>query len=68
MNQLRLLKRMKEKKLTMRVLAQNAGVHPATLYRWLKADGKTMTLAGAQRIKTALDMTNYEATEIFFGR
>lgn len=63
---LKLRGKMVEKNMKVESLAEKIGVDRATLYRKLRTWEK-FTIGEAQKIKTALDLTNEEASEIFFG-
>ena len=55
-----------ENGLKMETLADKIGVDKSTLYRKLK-EGEKFTIGDARKIKEALNLTNEEASEIFFG-
>ena len=55
-----------EKGLTVEKLAKHIGVTRSSLYRKLN-NSQRITIGEVKCIKEALDMTNEEATDIFFG-
>ena len=55
-----------EKGINVETLAGKLGINRSTLYRKLDASEK-FTIGEANKIKAELDLTNEEATEIFFG-
>lgn len=67
MNTRKLKGKMVEKGMSTEILAAELGVTRSTVYRKLSA-GKKITIGEAQKIKDALDLTNEEASEIFFGK
>jgi plasmid maintenance system antidote protein VapI len=66
MKVLKLRGKMVEKGMNVEALAVEIGVDRATLYRKLRSYEK-ITIGEALKIKSALDLTNEEASEIFFG-
>ena len=56
-----------EKGLNVEALAEKIGVDRSSLYRKLNQSEK-ITIGEAQQMKTALEMTNDEARDIFFGQ
>ncbi len=63
---LKLRGKMVEKDMKVDALASIMRMDRATLYRKLN-DGERFTIGEARKIKTALDLTDEEAVEIFFG-
>ena len=55
-----------EKGFNVEALAAEIGVDKSTLYRKLNASEK-FTIGDANKIRTILDMSNDEASDIFFG-
>lgn len=55
-----------EKGYTVEMVADKAGINRATLYRKLNNFEK-ISIGEAKRIKSALGLTNKEATEIFLS-
>lgn len=66
MNVNKLKSKLLEKGMNVEDLAKKIGKDRSTLYRKL-ANPKVMTIKDAQEIKIALDLTNNEARDIFFG-
>ena len=66
MNILKLKSKMIEKGLNVETLACKIGVDKSTLYRKFN-EGEKLTIGDALRIKTELDLTDDEASDIFFG-
>ena len=66
MNIPKLRGKMVEKGYNVEALAVEVGIDKSTLYRKLN-DGNSFTVAEAQKIRTALDLTNEEASAIFFA-
>ena len=66
MNIPKLKSKMVEKGMNVEALAGKLGVDRSTLYRKLDSSEK-FTIGEANKIKVELDLTNEEATEIFFG-
>ena len=58
--------KMAEKGLNVEILATIIGVDRSTMYRKLNEGGK-ITVSDALKIKSALELTCDEATDIFFG-
>lgn len=65
MNVLKLKGKMVEKGFNVEALAAEIGVDRSTLYRKMDA-GEKFTVGDVQKIKTALDLTTAEASDIFF--
>ena len=63
---LKLRGKMVEKGVNVESLASDMGIDRATLYRKLN-DGEKFTIGDAKKIKTALNLTDEEANDIFFG-
>lgn len=57
---------MSEQMMTQRALAEMLDISLSTLHRKLKAGGGTFTLEELEKMKTALNLTDREAAEIFF--
>ena len=55
-----------EKGWNVEALAAEIGIDRTSLYRKLN-DGEKFTVGEAQKIKSALNLTNEEASSIFFG-
>jgi plasmid maintenance system antidote protein VapI len=64
---LKLRGKMVEKGMNVESLASAMDIDRATLYRKLN-DGEKFTIGDAKKIKTALDLTDEEANDIFFGK
>lgn len=65
MNVLKLKGKMVEKGFNVEALAAEIGVDRSTLYRKMDAVEK-FTVGDVRKIKTALDLTTAEASDIFF--
>lgn len=66
MNIAKLKGRMVEKGINVEVLAAQIDIDRSTLYRKLNF-GEKITIGEAKKIKVALDLTNEDASAIFFG-
>lgn len=55
------------RKMTIAELAGKMGVAPSTIYRSLKAGGKTFTLGQIAGIEEALELTKQECIDIFLS-
>lgn len=55
-----------EKGMNITQLAFELGINRATLYRKINNEGDTLTIKEANLIVSVLDLTEKEATEIFF--
>lgn len=66
MNILKLKSKMVEKGMNVNALATILGVDRSTLYRKL-SEVERFTVGEARKIKDTLDLTDGEASEIFFG-
>ena len=66
MNILKLRGKMVERGCNVEALAAELGVDKSTVYRKLN-NGESFTIADVQKIKTVLDLTNDEASDIFFA-
>lgn len=66
MNVAMLKKKITEKGGNVETLAEKIGIDRSTMYRKLNGD-VSITVAEANKIKDALDLTNDEARSIFFG-
>lgn len=59
--------KMVEKRLTVETLSEKMGMHQTTLYRRINGNGLDFTIGEVNKIVASLDLTNEEATEIFFA-
>lgn len=66
MNILKLKGKIVEKGLNVEAVAAEIGIDRSTLYRKLNA-GEKITIGEALRIKASLNLTDEEASDIFFG-
>ena len=66
MNVRKLKGKMVEKGVNVESLACKMGIYRSTLYRKLN-DSEKITIGDALKIKTALQLTDEEAKDIFFG-
>ena len=66
MNIQNLKDKMDNKGVSVEMLAKEIGIDRSTLYRKLSADGK-FKISEAQKIRAALNLTDDEASNIFFG-
>ena len=66
MNVLKLKAAIIEHGTTTEKLAESIGIHPATMYRKLAADGQGFTIGEAEAIAKALHLNTDECTRIFF--
>lgn len=66
MNILKLKGKMVEQGFNVETLAMKLGVDRSTLYRKLN-EGEKITIGDAIKIKTELNLTDNEASDIFFG-
>lgn len=66
MNIPKLRGKMVERGCNVETLAAEMGVDKSTLYRKLN-NGENFTIADVQKIKTTLDLTAEEASDIFFA-
>lgn len=57
-----------EKGMNITGLASEIGINRATLYRKINNDGDTLTIKEANIIVSVLNLTEKEATEIFFNQ
>lgn len=55
-----------ERGMNVEALADKLGIDRSTLYRKLNA-GEKFTIGEAQKIKASLDLTDNEASDIFFS-
>src|SRR5699024_6054129 len=67
MNVNKLKGRIVEKGLNIRIVAMKIGIDRSSLYRKLNNEGETLTIKEANKIVEILDMSQQEATDIFFG-
>lgn len=66
MNVLKLKAAIIEHGSTTEKLAESIGIHPATMYRKLAADGQGFTIGEVEAIANALHLSSEECTRIFF--
>lgn len=66
MNVKKLKSKLLDKGMNVEQLAKKIGIDRSTLYRKL-ANSKTMTIKDALKIKDAINLTNDDARDIFFG-
>lgn len=57
---------MAEKLITQRAMAEMLGISLSTFHRKLRSGGHNFTLEELRNIKEALELTDREASEIFF--
>ena len=67
MNVLKLKAAIIEHGSTTEKLAESVGIHPATMYRKLAADGQGFTIGEVEAIANALHLSPDECTRIFFA-
>lgn len=58
---------MKEKRISVQELAKEIGISSATLYRIIKNEGKSFTVAQVEIIKEILNLDNATLVEIFLA-
>lgn len=66
MNVLKLKAAIVEHGSTTEKLAESIGIHPATMYRKLAANGQGFTIGEVEAIADVLNLSSEECTRIFF--
>ena len=56
------------KECSVGLLAKRVGKSRSTIYRWFQNDGENITIADADAISKALNLTGQEASIIFFNQ
>ena len=67
MNVLKLKAAIVEHGSTTEKLAESIGIHPATMYRKLAANGQGFTIGEVEAIVDVLNLSSEECTRIFFA-
>lgn len=67
MNVLKLKAAIVEHGSTTEKLAESIGIHPATMYRKLAANGQGFTIGEVEAIADVLNLSSEECTRIFFA-
>ena len=68
LNVKKLKAQMVEKGISVSDLSKELGIHPATMYRKLSRRDKGFTVAEAEQIGHALELSSTSLMEIFFGQ
>lgn len=64
----KLKKKISEKRMNVKTVAEQIGIDESTLYRKLNANGMTLTVGEVYKIIDALGISKKEAESIFFSK